>query len=59
MVSASVSTLKGGSVNKVSLQKGARLAEIAWANNLPSINLNESVRLNPCGMYGTHSEEFR
>jgi acyl-CoA carboxylase subunit beta len=43
MVTASIPTLKGGSVNKVSLMKGGRLAEIAWQCGLPTINLNQSA----------------
>ncbi len=43
MVSASVPTIKGGAVNKVTLAKGARLSEIAFLNRLPSINLTQSV----------------
>ncbi len=45
MITASIPTLKGGSVNKTTLMKGARIAEIAWQCGLPSINLNESVRV--------------
>jgi acyl-CoA carboxylase subunit beta len=43
VVSANVPTLKGGSVNEATLVKGARIAEIAWENRLPLVNLIQSA----------------
>jgi acetyl-CoA carboxylase carboxyltransferase component len=43
MVSASVSTIKGGAMNKTSVIKSQRLAEIAIENRLPSISLIQSA----------------
>ncbi|KAL6055091.1 methylcrotonoyl-CoA carboxylase [Balamuthia mandrillaris] len=43
LVSASVATMKGGAMNKVSAQKSLRLHEIAMQNRLPSISLIESA----------------
>lgn len=43
MVSASVATIKGGSLNEVTLLKSARLAEIAEENGLPAIGLVQSA----------------
>jgi acetyl-CoA carboxylase carboxyltransferase component len=42
MVSANVSTIKGGSINYVTLEKSRRIAEIAFENRLPSITLLQS-----------------
>eukprot|EP01117_Protostelium_nocturnum_P010763 TRINITY_DN387_c0_g1_i1.p1 TRINITY_DN387_c0_g1~~TRINITY_DN387_c0_g1_i1.p1 ORF type:complete len:518 (+),score=165.26 TRINITY_DN387_c0_g1_i1:1807-3360(+) len=42
IVSASVPTIKGGSVNHVSVEKGRRIAEISIENRLPVINMIES-----------------
>jgi acyl-CoA carboxylase subunit beta len=46
LISANVSTLKGGSINEASLLKSSRLAEIARVNGLPSINLLQSGGAN-------------
>ena len=43
LISASVPTIKGGSVNEVTLAKSARIAQIAAENNLPSISLIQSA----------------
>lgn len=45
MVSASVSTIKGGAMNEISVMKSLRLSEIAYENRLPCIALIQSVRL--------------
>eukprot|EP01098_Paradermamoeba_levis_P012903 TRINITY_DN5751_c0_g1_i2.p1 TRINITY_DN5751_c0_g1~~TRINITY_DN5751_c0_g1_i2.p1 ORF type:complete len:562 (-),score=180.13 TRINITY_DN5751_c0_g1_i2:149-1789(-) len=42
LVSASVPTIKGGTMNKVGVKKSARLSEIAFQNRLPSIALTQS-----------------
>lgn len=42
LVTASVPTLKGGSVNEATLLKSSRLAEIAETNGLPTVNLLQS-----------------
>jgi acetyl-CoA carboxylase carboxyltransferase component len=44
MVSASVSTIKGGAMNEISVMKSLRLSEIAYENRLPCISLIQSVR---------------
>ena len=44
LVTASVPTVKGGSVNEMTLLKSGRLAEIAEENNLPMLNMIQSVR---------------
>lgn len=43
MVSASVSTIKGGAMNEVSVMKSLRLSEIAYENRLPCIALIQSA----------------
>jgi acetyl-CoA carboxylase carboxyltransferase component len=43
LVTANESTVKGGAINEVGLQKSLRLAEVALANRLPSIALTESA----------------
>jgi acyl-CoA carboxylase subunit beta len=43
MITASVPTIKGGSTNEMTLLKGARAAQIAWENRLPTILLLQSV----------------
>lgn len=43
MVTASVSTIKGGAMNEVSVMKSLRLGEIAFENRLPCISLIQSV----------------
>ena len=42
MIIANIPTIKGGSVDKVTLQKSGRLYEIAMQNRLPTISLVES-----------------
>lgn len=44
MVTASVSTIKGGAMNEISVIKSLRLGEIAYENRLPCISLIQSVR---------------
>ena len=43
LIVATESTIKGGAMNEYSVQKSRRLAEIAAANGLPTINLVESA----------------
>lgn len=43
MVSASVSTLKGGSANLATIWRSKRLGEIAIENGLPNVTLLQSV----------------
>jgi len=43
IISASIPTIKGGSINPISLEKSRRLAEIALENRLPSITLLQSA----------------
>eukprot|EP01094_Clydonella_sp_ATCC50884_P001894 TRINITY_DN11431_c0_g1_i1.p1 TRINITY_DN11431_c0_g1~~TRINITY_DN11431_c0_g1_i1.p1 ORF type:complete len:543 (+),score=213.94 TRINITY_DN11431_c0_g1_i1:137-1765(+) len=43
LVTASIPTIKGGSVNEMTLLKSGRLAEIAWENRLPMINMIQSA----------------
>ena len=43
MISASESTVKGGAINEIGVQKTRRLADIADENRLPTINLIESA----------------
>ncbi|MEZ4467123.1 MAG: carboxyl transferase domain-containing protein [bacterium] len=43
LISATDSTIKGGAMNAWSVQKTRRLAELADANRLPTINLVESA----------------
>jgi len=45
MVTANVSTIKGGAMNEVSVIKSLRLGEIAYENRLPCINFVQSVGL--------------
>lgn len=45
MVTASVPTLKGGSINHASVEKGKRIAEIVMQNRLPVIHLVQTVVL--------------
>lgn len=46
LIVANVGTIKGGSIDEVTLQKGFRINEIAIENNLPVINLVESAGAN-------------
>lgn len=43
MVMANVPTIKGGTVTRVAVEKGKRLAEIIRENRLPVINFVQSV----------------
>jgi acetyl-CoA carboxylase carboxyltransferase component len=43
MIVANESTLKGGAISEMGMHKGARLAEIAMQNRLPTIQLVESA----------------
>ncbi len=43
LITASESTVKGGAMNAISVQKSARLSEIARQNRLPTISLIESA----------------
>ena len=43
MITASVNTIKGGSVNEATLLKSQRLADISLENRLPTISLIQSV----------------
>ncbi|MBI2603747.1 MAG: acyl-CoA carboxylase subunit beta [Deltaproteobacteria bacterium] len=43
LIHANVPTVKGGALNQISVQKSARLNEIARENKLPVIYLNESA----------------
>ncbi|MBE2249558.1 MAG: acyl-CoA carboxylase subunit beta [Myxococcus sp.] len=43
LIVANESTLKGGAMSELSVVKSRRLAEVAQANRLPSINLTESA----------------
>jgi len=43
MVTANVSTIKGGAMNEVSVIKSLRLGEIAYENRLPCINFVQSA----------------
>jgi acetyl-CoA carboxylase carboxyltransferase component len=43
VISASESTIKGGAINEIGMQKSARLAEISIQNRLPAIGLIESA----------------
>eukprot|EP00211_Chloroparvula_japonica_P001379 CAMPEP_0119133254 /NCGR_PEP_ID=MMETSP1310-20130426/13280_1 /TAXON_ID=464262 /ORGANISM="Genus nov. species nov., Strain RCC2339" /LENGTH=547 /DNA_ID=CAMNT_0007123941 /DNA_START=38 /DNA_END=1678 /DNA_ORIENTATION=- len=43
VISATVPTMKGGAINEMSMLKGARLAEIALENRLPSIGMVQSA----------------
>mmetsp|Transcript_17250 Transcript_17250/g.23939 ORF Transcript_17250/g.23939 Transcript_17250/m.23939 type:complete len:545 (+) Transcript_17250:194-1828(+) len=46
LITASVSTLKGGSIDESGLIKGTRLAEIAMENHLPAIGMVQSAGAN-------------
>lgn len=46
MINGNVGTIKGGAIDYATLQKAARLNEIALENNLPCINLVESAGAN-------------
>lgn len=46
MITANVGTIKGGAIDYTTLQKSLRLAEIAFENRLPTINLVESAGAN-------------
>ncbi|TAE55542.1 MAG: acyl-CoA carboxylase subunit beta [Bacteroidetes bacterium] len=46
LVTANVATIKGGAIDYITLQKGFRLNEIAWENELPVVNLVESAGAN-------------
>lgn len=46
LITASIPTLKGGTVNEATLIKGARIAEIAETIGLPSVNLLQSGGAN-------------
>ncbi len=43
LVVANESTVKGGAVSELGVVKSRRLAEVAWSNRLPVINLTESA----------------
>ena len=43
VITASVNTIKGGSLNEATLIKSGRLSEIAMENRLPTISLIQSV----------------
>lgn len=45
LITANVSTIKGGSLNESTLFKSARIAEIGIENRLPTISLIQSVSL--------------
>lgn len=42
MITANVSTIKGGSMNETGVLKGKRIAEIAFTNRLPVISFVQS-----------------
>ena len=44
MITANVYSMKGGSINHVAVEKGARIAEIAFQNRLPVISLIQTVQ---------------
>eukprot|EP00009_Paramoeba_aestuarina_P008006 CAMPEP_0201517216 /NCGR_PEP_ID=MMETSP0161_2-20130828/8379_1 /ASSEMBLY_ACC=CAM_ASM_000251 /TAXON_ID=180227 /ORGANISM="Neoparamoeba aestuarina, Strain SoJaBio B1-5/56/2" /LENGTH=536 /DNA_ID=CAMNT_0047914641 /DNA_START=57 /DNA_END=1667 /DNA_ORIENTATION=+ len=46
LISANVSTRKGGAIDEMGLVKGTRLAEIAMENHLPAISLTQSAGAN-------------
>ncbi|MDB5281282.1 MAG: carboxyl transferase [Bacteroidota bacterium] len=46
IINSNVGTIKGGAVDYATLQKGLRIGEIAWENELPAINMVESAGAN-------------
>lgn len=46
MITSSVYTIKGGTVNETGLQKGGRIAEIVQENKLPLITMIQSGGAN-------------
>jgi hypothetical protein len=43
-ITLSIPTIKGGSTNRVAIEKGRRMSEIANENHLPQVSLLQSVR---------------
>jgi acyl-CoA carboxylase subunit beta len=43
MVTASEATVQGGAIGPIGVQKGNRLGQVAWENELPTIHLIESA----------------
>ena len=43
LVSASESTIQGGAIGPIGVRKSARVTEIAWENQLPTVHLIESA----------------
>ncbi|WP_053403856.1 acyl-CoA carboxylase subunit beta [Persicobacter sp. CCB-QB2] len=46
LIASNIGTKKGGAIDHATVQKHQRIAEIAWENHLPVINLVESAGVN-------------